>query len=580
MTASVALTENIVSSGPRPWWETRWFVVAMVLLAFVPLLYPPIPPLVDLPGHMGRFHVQMELAHSANLQRYYEYHWALVGNLGVDLLVIPLAKLFGLEFATKLIVLCIPPLTVAGFLWVAREVHNRIPPTALFALPFAFGHPFLFGFVNFALSMAFAFLAFGLWLRLGRLDATRFRAALFVPISFVVFIAHTFGWGALGLMAFSAEAIRQHDAGRSWWRAGFKAALHASCLAGPLLLLLLWRHEAQGGGNTTDWFNWSLKALWIESALRDRWFTYDRNSMLLAMLVPGIALFSKRFSFSRNLAFSACALIGIFALLPRIVFGSAYADMRLAPYLFAVALTAIRFRGETHLPTARVLAIAGLAFMLMRTTTTTISLMRASDDMQRELIALDQVKPGGRVLFLGGRVCFKEWALARKSQLGAMAIVRKDAMVNSEWQMPGAQLLTVRRDLGLGRWSNDPSQQVHPNECGNAIYYGLDRALATFPRGKFDYVWIVQKFPYNPYLVKDWEKLYEDRDSVLFRTATGRRSIATSETPTGNGTLPTSARSNPNTAESNLLTGAGGMRSSESSLPRHLLSSRITAIGG
>ena len=65
----------------------------MVLLAFVPLLYPPIPPLVDLPGHMGRFHVQMELAHSPLLQRYYEYHWALVGNLGVDLLVIPLALL-------------------------------------------------------------------------------------------------------------------------------------------------------------------------------------------------------------------------------------------------------------------------------------------------------------------------------------------------------------------------------------------------------------------------------------------------------------------------------------------------------
>lgn len=541
----------------------------MVLLAFVPLLYPPIPPLVDLPGHMGRFHVQMELAHSPFLQRYYEYHWALVGNLGVDLLIIPMAKLFGLELGTKLIVICIPPLTVAGFLWVAREVHNRIPPTALFALPFAFGHPFLFGFVNFALSMALAFLAFGLWLRLGRLGKLRLRLALFVPISFIVFICHTFGWGALGLMCFSAEAVRRHDRGEKWWNAALHAMLQAACLAGPLLLLLLWRHEAQGSGNTGDWFNWSLKGLWIESALRDRWFTYDRNSMRLAVLVLVVALLFKRLGFSRNLAFSALVLIGIFALLPRIVFGSAYADMRLAPYLFAVALIAVRFRGETHMPTARVLAIAGLAFVLMRTTTTTMSLARASDDMQRELTALDQVKPGSRVLFLAGRICFKEWALARKSQLGAMVIPRKDALVNSEWRMPGAQLLTVRRDLGLGRWSNDPSQQVHPNECGDAVYYGLDRALATFPRGKFDYVWIVQKFPYNPDLVKDWDKLYEDRDSVLFRTATGRRSMATSETPTGNGTLPTSPRSNPNTVESKLLTGAGGMRSSESSLPRH-----------
>ena len=91
----------------------------------------------------------------------------------------------------------------------------------MFALPFAYGYPFLFGFVNFALSMALAFLAFGLWLRLGRLDRTRLRAAiLFVPISCVVFFAHTFGWGVLGLLAFSAEAVRQHDEGRGWLRSG------------------------------------------------------------------------------------------------------------------------------------------------------------------------------------------------------------------------------------------------------------------------------------------------------------------------------------------------------------------------
>src|SRR3546814_10366751 len=70
---------------------------------------------------------------------------------GVQTCALPICKLFGLEAAVKLIVLAIPPLTVAGFLWVAREVHGRLPPTALFALPFAYGHPFMFGFVNFAL---------------------------------------------------------------------------------------------------------------------------------------------------------------------------------------------------------------------------------------------------------------------------------------------------------------------------------------------------------------------------------------------------------------------------------------------
>jgi hypothetical protein len=230
----------------RPWWEAPWFLALVVLATTIPLIYPPIPPLVDLLGHMGRYRVELDLAHSQWLQRYYDYHWAAIGNLGVDLLIIPLGKLLGLEPATKLIVLLIPPMTAAGFLWVAREVHGRVAPTAFFALPFIYGYPFLFGFVNFTLSVALAFLAFGLWLRLGRLEHTTLRSWLFAPISLVVFFCHTYGWGLLGLMCFSADAVRLHDRGRSWWRAGLEAALHTSVMALPLLVMLIWRSEAHG----------------------------------------------------------------------------------------------------------------------------------------------------------------------------------------------------------------------------------------------------------------------------------------------------------------------------------------------
>ena len=57
--------------APRPWWEGRPFVVAMILLAFVPLLWPTIPPLVDLGGHMCRFKVAVDGAHSPILQQRY-----------------------------------------------------------------------------------------------------------------------------------------------------------------------------------------------------------------------------------------------------------------------------------------------------------------------------------------------------------------------------------------------------------------------------------------------------------------------------------------------------------------------------
>ena len=161
----------------------------MILLAFVPLLYPPVPPLVDLLGHMGRYRVELDLADSPDLQRNFTaFEWHLIGNLGVDLLIVPLAKLFGLELAVKLIVMTIPPLTVAGFLWVAREVHDRLPPTASFALPFAFGHPFLFGFVNLRAGDGVGLPRVRPVAAARAAGRTRLRALLFVPIRFVIFI--------------------------------------------------------------------------------------------------------------------------------------------------------------------------------------------------------------------------------------------------------------------------------------------------------------------------------------------------------------------------------------------------------
>ena len=178
----------------------------LALLAMLPLLWPTIPPLVDLPGHMGRYRVQLDYADSATLRNFYSFKWNLIGNLGVDLLIIPLSKIFGLELGTKLIVMSIPAMMVAGLLWIAREVHGEVPPTAMFALPLAYGHPFMFGFVNFALAMALALLAFALWLRLARQGRLKLRAALFVVIGPVLWITHTFGWGTLGVLAFSAGA--------------------------------------------------------------------------------------------------------------------------------------------------------------------------------------------------------------------------------------------------------------------------------------------------------------------------------------------------------------------------------------
>jgi hypothetical protein len=505
-----------VADAARPWWERPWFLALVVLATMVPLLYPPVPPLVDLLGHMGRYRVELDLDHSPWLQRYYDYHWAAIGNLGVDLLVIPLGKLFGLELAVKLIVLAIPPLTAAGFLWVAREVHGRIPPTVFFALPFIYGYPFLFGFVNFTLSVALAFLAFGLWLRLGRLERTGLRSWLFAPISLVVFFCHTYGWGLLGLMCFSADAVRLHDRGRSWWRAGLEAALHTSVMALPILVMLIWRSETHGG-ETSSWFEWKIKWRWIYSALRDRWKWFDIGSLAAAALAFLYAIFSRKLTLSRNLAFSAIVLAVCFAILPRIIFGSAYADMRLVPYLMAVALLAIRFRGAPDRRTAQVLAVLGLVFFATRTTANTISLGIAANDQSAKLQAVDLMPRGARVISMVGMPCQEYWPMLRNGHLGAMVIVRREGFSNDQWLLEGVNLLDLKY-RAAGYYAADPSQLVRPNRCRDPLHRMIDVSLAALPRADFDYVWLIDVPPYDPATVADMKPVWRGPGSILYKT--------------------------------------------------------------
>ena len=273
-----------VTGNVRPWWESPACLTLVVLATMIPLVYPPIPPLVDLFGHMGRYRVELDLDHSPWLQAYYDYHWAAIGNLGVDLLVIPLGKLIGLEWAVKAIVLAIPPLTAAGFLWVAREVHGRVPPTAFFALPFIYGYP-----VPVRLRELHAFGGAGVPGVRTLAEARAARAHRASRVAVRPDLARRLLLPHLRLGPARSDVLlgRRGPASRPrphLVAAGIEAALRTSVMALPILIMLIWRSETHGG-QTVDWFDWKIKWRWIYSALRDRWKWFDIASLVAAALV-------------------------------------------------------------------------------------------------------------------------------------------------------------------------------------------------------------------------------------------------------------------------------------------------------
>ncbi|MBR0553240.1 hypothetical protein [Stakelama marina] len=502
------------------WWQTRWFVVAMALVAVVPLIWPTIPPLVDLPGHMGRYRVQESWDTAPWLHEWYNFHWQLIGNLGFDLLIIPMSKLFGIELGVKLIVMTIPALTAIGLLWIAREVHGRIPATALFALPIVYSFPFHFGFVNFALSMALALNAFALWLRMGRLHRVRLRAIVFVPISAIIWVTHTYGWGTLGVLAFSGELVRQHDlrggGWKGWITAWIRAGVHCLVLAPPAALMILWRSGDHVTGQTFDWFNWRAKMLWVTMVLRDRWQLFDLASLAVFYLILFKGLRDPNIQYSRNLTLSALFLLAVYLLLPRIVFGSAYADMRLAPFVFGIALIALRPKPGLSIRRANVVALLGLAFFLVRIGATTASFYLYDQRYTRELAALDHVPKGARLLSFVGTTCRYYWKMSRVEHMPGLALERRLAFSNDQWSMAGGQLLTVRYAAGRG-FNHDPSELVTYRKCHGEMWRPIDWALRTFPRDAFDYLWLIGPPPYDPALLKGMTPVWRDGTSMVLR---------------------------------------------------------------
>jgi hypothetical protein len=499
---------------PRTWWQTRTATLFFVLIACLPLLYPAIPPLVDLPGHMGRYRVELDLAHSPELQRHFTYTWSVIGNLGVDLLIIPFSKLFGLELATKLIVACIPPLTVAGFLAVAREVHGRVPATALFALPLAYNHAFEFGFVNFALSMALCFLAFAYWLRLGRQGRLTLRTVLFAPICLVLFLVHAFGWGSFCILAFSNELTR-HWKGREQWKSTLLTAIrHCLVLGLPLLPLLIWRGHGTGIP-LQGWFNVPLKMTWLAGIFRDQWRFVD---LVFAMILFHVLIQARsrpRMRFAPSLLVASAFMTAAFVLFPWKVMDSAYADMRLAPYLIATALLAISWKdrgGEDE----RRWAWHGSIFLAAVLIARTASFGIAAHDQQRQLAVLDKIPIGSRVLALAGRQCGDGWALPRNTHYASMVTARRDGFANDQWVTPGMNLLGVRT-ANLGRFDSDPSQIVVPVECASEEFWSVEHSLAAMPEGWFEYLWLIDAKPKDARLLMKFRKVWQSGDSALYK---------------------------------------------------------------
>jgi hypothetical protein len=503
-----------LAPGPaaaRRWWDRRWVIGAVLLFSTAPFWFVRLPPLIDLLGHLGRYHVQLHLADSPFLQRNWDFHWRLTANLGVDLLIVPAAALLGVERAAWLIALALPPLMIWGIVRLSRAVHGAVTPFAFAAFPFAFAYPYQYGFVNYWLSCVLALHAFASWVRAGGCAGLR-RKAAFALASVLIWLAHAYGWAILVVLVVAFELSLL----RAPWRP--RQALHLAGRIWPVMipgpLLVLWQ-AAGSGAEPGGGFNLAHKLVGLLSTLRDQLLWFDVLCLVLALGLIYFGVRDRRARRDPALTLAAAMMLGLILVLPARIFGSAYADIRLWPVFFMVALTAIAPVSRAW-KGASIVAGAALVLFAARLAVSTVGYAAYDRAFERHLRALDVVPRGASIAVLTLDPQCEGWRHARLAHLGGVAIARKDAFVNSEWENPGALLLKPLRAQGTA-FNADPSQYLFElGACGRDVRAALARRVAQAPRDRFDYVWLLGFGGAGGGLGPPLSRLYADDDSALY----------------------------------------------------------------
>lgn len=491
--------------------------LALVLLCAVPLLYPHTPPLTDLPAHMARFMVQLDGGRSPDIARWYAFHWNLIPNLGTDLVAEALVPALGLEPAMKAIAILIVALHVSGVLRVARIAHGlpagAVPITVLLALPLAYGNPFQYGFLNFTFTIGLAFHALALWMEPRLAARPALRWALFVPIACVVWVSHLAGWAVLCLMTGSVEWMARIDRGNRPLRALIAAGLACSCLLVPQVLRMVFPAGDPGHLPTEGLFHFDEKLFLLLNVMADRWAQVD--VAFAAVLIGAILILwvSPRYRLHRGLALAAVVVLVAFLLLPRRVYGSFYADMRMAPTMLTLAVLAVGPRLAQVKRGFTVPAGFVLAFLGARLALVTVSMGLWDGQFRADLGVLAQMPRGAQAVTFTAMPCrtFVLQGRERRTHLASFALVRRHAFANDQFEMPGGQLITIH-NKAAEPFRVDPSTLEIGEECYGAIPV-LD-SVAKVPAPTRT-MWIIWDTPELP--VRGWHVVARSGDSVLYR---------------------------------------------------------------
>jgi hypothetical protein len=304
-------------------------IAAFALLtaaSLLPTLLTPIPAMVDYLNHLARMYLLSQIG-TPDANPYYEAAWALYPNLAVDMIVPQMARLVGVEDATRLFLLLSQLLIIGGAIALERIVKGYVHIAGFAALMFLYCLPFTWGFVNFEFGLGLALWGVAAYLFVAeRTWPTRFAVNLIFVTG--LFAAHLFALGVYGATLGLHELWRVRDRKLSYC----ELALQLVVIATPavVLLALMQLTTSSIGSEGLTW-NLEFKPIWIFRIMNGYNLTVSAATALT--LLASLYLAAKR-GFLKLTPPGVWLAVGFFLLylaIPSELRGTSFVDLRLIP---------------------------------------------------------------------------------------------------------------------------------------------------------------------------------------------------------------------------------------------------------
>jgi hypothetical protein len=392
-------------------------MAGLFLVSMIPLAVTPILPLIDFYNHLARFYVLSHISSNAFLQNYYQAHWTLLPDLGVDALGAPLLTFMPAMIAGHLIAVAVLAVIFSGVLYLNRVLTGQKSfLVALLLLPLSYSYILNYGFVNFLLGLGFAFWAAGWWI------SNRYRPGLAIPISclisVLIFLTHGVAFALYGILVVSLEVglflqgsvRRPRDLALSLFRVSIQAFLpiaffaywalalkHVPGASSPELTALAIQKGIVNSENTRLSVRIAKRLVPILRVEEGPTYWFDILTFFIQVAIVGWLLLKRRVVIVRSawpLMVAATLTVGIG--LPGVL-GVAYITDRMPLFAALSLLGALSLRPTKQVPGIAVVYGVLVVVIVARLTAVTIDWDRY-DPINREFHSIAAKIPPGSLI--------------------------------------------------------------------------------------------------------------------------------------------------------------------------------------